>query len=66
MVEELGCDLRGGIRCCGQSQTPSVLPDWISRRLAACAGSSVTGAELRERRLGKDLAAQTVGRDHGP
>ena len=70
MVEELARYLRGWRGYFGFCQTPSVLHDldsWIRRRLRCCDLEAVETrvkrrfAELRQRGVGKDLAAQTAG-----
>jgi RNA-directed DNA polymerase len=74
MVTELSAYLRGWIGYFGACQTPSVLRDldsWIRRRLRAVAWHQwkrgrTRFARLRERGVGKDLAAQTAGSSHGP
>jgi RNA-directed DNA polymerase len=74
MVEHLGSYLRGWRGYFGICQTPSVLRDldsWIRRRLRSVAWKQWKRgkrrfAELRARKVGKDLAAQTAGNPHGP
>src|ERR1700689_1622143 len=74
MAEELGRYLRGWIGYFGPCQTPSVLPgleEWTRRRLRSVIWKQwkrnpVRFAELRKRGVGRDLAAQTAGSDHGP
>ena len=74
MVEHLGSYLGGWRGYFGYCQTPSVLRDldsWIQRRLRSVAWKQWKRgkrrfAELRARKVGKDLAAQTAGSSHGP
>jgi RNA-directed DNA polymerase len=74
MVAQLGRYLGGWRGYFGFCQTPSVLRDldsWIRRRLRSVAWKqwkrgSRRFAELRERKVGRDLAAQTAGSPHGP
>jgi RNA-directed DNA polymerase len=74
MAEELGRYLRGWIGYFGQCQTPSVLQGleaWTRRRLRSVLWKQwdrgpVRFAELRQRGVGKELAAQTAGSAHGP
>jgi RNA-directed DNA polymerase len=74
MAEELAQYLRGWIGYFGRCQTPSVLQgleEWTRRRLRSVIWKqwkrgAVRFAELRKRRVGKDLAAQTAGSAHGP
>jgi RNA-directed DNA polymerase len=74
MAEELARYLRGWIGYFGKCETPSVLESlekWIRRRLRSAIWKQwkrgpVRFAELRKRRVGKDLAAQTAGSAHGP
>jgi RNA-directed DNA polymerase len=74
MVEHLGSYLGGWRGYFGFCQTPSVLRDldsWIRRRLRSVAWKQWKRgkrrfAELRARKVGKDLAAQTAGSPHGP
>jgi RNA-directed DNA polymerase len=74
MAEELSRYLRGWLGYFGQSQTPSVLQnleEWTRRRLRSAIWKqwkrgTVRFTELRNRGVGKDLAAQTVGSVHGP
>jgi RNA-directed DNA polymerase len=74
MAEDLSRYLRGWIGYFGKCQTPSVLEDlekWSRRRLRSAIWTqwkrgSVRFAELRQRGVGKDLAAQTAGSAHGP
>jgi RNA-directed DNA polymerase len=74
MAEELARYLRGWIGYFGKCETPSVverLEKWIRRRLRSAIWKqwkqgSVRFAELRQRGVGYDLAAQTAGCAHGP
>jgi RNA-directed DNA polymerase len=74
MAEELARYLRGWIGYFGRCETPSVLEgleQWFRRRLRSAIWKqwkrgSVRFAELRKRRVGKDLAAKTAGSAHGP
>lgn len=74
MSEELARYLRGWIGYFGKCETPSVLQgleEWIRRRLRSAIWKqwkrgSVRYAELRQRSVGRDLAAQTAGSAHGP
>jgi RNA-directed DNA polymerase len=74
MVEDLARYLRGWIGYFGKCETPSVLEGlerWFRRRLRSAVWkqwkrSPVRFAELRQRGVGRDLAAQTVGSAHGP
>jgi RNA-directed DNA polymerase len=74
LAEELGQYLRGWIGYFGRCQTPSVLQgleEWTRRRLRSVIWKQwkrgpTRFAELRKRGVGKDLAAQTAGSDHGP
>jgi RNA-directed DNA polymerase len=74
MAEELARYLRGWIGYFGKCQTPSVLDNlekWCRRRLRSAIWKqwkrgSVRFAELRQRDVGKDLAAKTAGSAHGP
>ena len=74
VAEELGRYLRGWQGYFGICQTPSVLADldsWTRRRLRAFLWKqwkrgSVRFAELVQRGVGKELAAQTAGSAHGP
>jgi RNA-directed DNA polymerase len=74
MSEELAAYLRGWIGYFGKCETPSVLEgleQWLRRRLRSAIWKqwkrgSVRFAELRQRSVGKDLAAQTAGSAHGP
>ena len=74
MAEDLTRYLRGWIGYFGKCETPSVLrklEEWTRRRLRSAIWkqwkrSPVRFTELRQRGVGKDLAAQTVGSAHGP
>ena len=74
MTKELAIYLRGWKSYFGYSQTPSVLErldHWIRRRLRSVIWkqwkrSRVRVAQLRQRNIGTDLAAQTAGSPHGP
>jgi len=74
MAQELARYLQGWIGYFGKCQTPSVLEDlekWFRRRLRSAIWKQwkrgkVRFAELRQRGVGKDLAAQTAGSAHGP
>ena len=74
MAEELSRYLRGWIGYFGKCQTPSVLQgleEWTRRRLRSAIWKqwkrgSVRFAELRQRAVGRDLAAKTAGSAHGP
>ncbi len=74
MAEKLTSYLRGWIGYFGKCQTPSVLEgldQWIRRRLRSAIWrqwrlGSTKFANLRQRGVGKDLAAQTAGSAHGP
>jgi hypothetical protein len=74
MIENLDSYLGGWRGYFGFCQTPSVLRDldsWIRRRLRSVAWTQWKHgkrryAELRARRVGYDLAAQTAGSPHGP
>ena len=73
-TKELASYLRGWKSYFGYSQTPSVLErldHWIRRRLRSVIWkqwkrSGVRVAQLRQRNIGTDLAAQTAGSPHGP
>lgn len=73
-VEQLGRYLRGWREYFAFCQTPSVLRDldsWTRRRLRCAVWKqwkrgSNRYAQLRQRGIGKDLAAQTAGSAHGP
>jgi RNA-directed DNA polymerase len=74
MAEELARYLRGWLGYFGKCQTPSVLEgldQWLRRRLRSAIWKqwkrgSVRFAQLRQRGVGKDLAARTAGSAHGP
>ena len=74
MVEELGRYLTGWKGYFGFCQTPSVLKNlesWIRHRLRCCIWKQWKRGRrrytaLRERGVGRDLAAQTAGSSHGP
>jgi RNA-directed DNA polymerase len=74
MTKELTSYLRGWKSYFGYCQTPSVLQgldQWIRRRLRSVIWKqwkrgSVRFARLRQRNLGRDLAAQAAGSPHGP
>jgi RNA-directed DNA polymerase len=74
MAEDLSRYLRGWIGYFGKCETPSVLEGlekWCRRRFRSAIWKqwkrgSVRFAELRQRGVGKDLAAQTAGSAHGP
>ena len=74
MVDQLATYLIGWRGYFGRCQTPSVLIDleqWTRRRLRSVIWKqwkrgSVRFAELRQRGIGRDLAAQTAGSAHGP
>jgi RNA-directed DNA polymerase len=74
MMAELNRYLRGWRAYFGFCQTPSVLQaldSWIRRRLRSFIWKQMKRgrkrfAELRDRKVGKDLAAQTAGSAHGP
>jgi RNA-directed DNA polymerase len=74
MAEKLTRYLRGWIGYFGKCETPSVLEglgQWIRRRLRSAIWrqwrlGSTKFARLRQRGVGKDLAAQTAGSAHGP
>jgi RNA-directed DNA polymerase len=74
MTKELASSLRGWRSYFGYRQTPSVLTrldHWIRRRLRSVIWkqwkrSEVRVAQLRQRKVGTDLAAQTAGSPHGP
>jgi RNA-directed DNA polymerase len=74
MLKELAAYLRGWKSYFGYCQTPSVLKaleEWIRRRLRSMIwkqwkhGQQWYG-KLRQRGVGKELAAQTAGSPHGP
>ncbi|MGC2221014.1 MAG: group II intron maturase-specific domain-containing protein [Methylocella sp.] len=74
LAEELSHYLRGWIGYFGKCETPSVLEElerWFRRRLRSAIWKqwkrgSLRFTELRNRGVGKDLAAQTAGSAHGP
>src|SRR6516225_7711401 len=74
MAEELSRYLRGWIGYFGKCETPSVLAgleQWLRRRLRSAIWKqwkrgTVRFAELRQRGVGEDLAAQTAGSALGP
>src|SRR6201993_5155579 len=74
MTKELASYLRGWKSYFGFSQTPSVLrklEEWIRRRLRSVIWKQwkrgpVRFERLRQRNIGRDLAAQTAGSPHGP
>jgi len=74
MPEEPTRYLRGWLGYFGRCETPSVLEgleQWVRRRLRSVIWkqwkrSPVRFAELRKRKVGKELAAKTVGSAHGP
>jgi RNA-directed DNA polymerase len=74
MAAQLAAYLRGWVNYFGRCQTPSVLAEleqWTRRRLRSVIWKQwkrgpVRFAELRQRGIGLDLAAQTVGSAHGP
>ena len=74
MAEELSRYLRGWIGYFGKCETPSVLESleqWLRRRLRSAIWKqwkrgTTRFAELRQRDVGKDLAAQTAGSPLGP
>ncbi len=74
MAEELARYLRGWIGYFGNCETPSTLQrleEWIRRRLRSAIWKQWKHgpkrfAELRQRGVGNDLAAQTAGSAHGP
>jgi len=74
MAEDLTRYLRGWIGYFGKCETPSVLESleqWIRRRLRSAIWQqwkrgTVRFAELRQRGVGKDLAAKTAGSARGP
>ena len=74
MIEPLSHYLNGWRAYFGFCQTPSVLADldsWIRRRLRSVVWKQWKRgkrrfAELRARKVGKDLAAQSAGSPHGP
>jgi RNA-directed DNA polymerase len=74
MADDVSRYLRGWIGYFGKCETPSVLESlekWFRRRLRSAIWkqwkrSPVRFTELRQRGVGKELAAQTVGSAHGP
>ncbi len=74
MSAELAAYLRGWIGYFGRCETPSVLEgleQWLRRRLRSAIWKqwkrgSVRFAELRQRGVGRDLAAKTASSAHGP
>jgi RNA-directed DNA polymerase len=74
MAEELARYFRGWIGYFGKCQTPSVLVDlaeWVRRRLRSVIWKQWKRGkrrfvELRQRGVGRDLAAETAGSAHGP
>jgi RNA-directed DNA polymerase len=74
IAAELAAYLRGWTGYFGKCQTPSVLrrlEEWLRHRLRSVIWKqwkrgSVRFTELRKRRVGKELAAQTAGSAHGP
>jgi RNA-directed DNA polymerase len=74
MAEELARYLRGWLGYFGKCETPYVLEKlerWLRRRLRSAIWKqwkwgSVRFAQLQQRGVGKDLAAQTAGSAHGP
>jgi len=74
MVGQLGRYLSGWRGYFGFCQTPAVLREldsWVRRRLRSVAWKQWKRgphrfAELRQRKVGRDLAAQTAGSPHGP
>jgi len=74
MAEDLTRYLRGWLGYFGKCQTPSVLAGlemWLRRRLRSAIWKqwkrgTVRFAELRQRGVSQDLAAQTAGSAHGP
>ncbi len=74
MTKELTSYLRGWKSYFGYCETPSVLQSldqWIRRRLRSVIWKqwkrgSVRFARLRQRNIGRDLAAQAAGSPHGP
>jgi RNA-directed DNA polymerase len=74
IIEELAKYLRGWRAYFGFCQTPSVLKEqeqWLRRRLRSLIWKRwkrgrTRYKELRDRGIGKDLAAQTAGSSHGP
>jgi RNA-directed DNA polymerase len=74
MVQDLATYLRGWLGYFGDCQTPSVLErleTWLRHRLRSVVWKQwkrgrTRFRELRQRGVGKDLAAQTAGSPHGP
>jgi len=74
MVKEIATYLRGWLGYFGDGQTPSVLQSlesWLRRRRRSVVWKQWKRGrkrfrELRQRGVGKDLAAQTAGSPHGP
>jgi len=74
MAEDLARYLRGWLGYFGKCETPSVLEGlekWTRRRLRSAIWKqwkrgTVRYAELRQRGVGKELAARTAGSAHGP
>ena len=74
MTKELASYLRGWKGYFGYCQTPSVLRKleaWMRRRLRSVLWKqwkrgTVRFEKLRQRNIGRDLAAQTAGSPHGP
>src|SRR5246500_1614645 len=74
MTKEQASYLRGWKGYFGYCQTPSVLQrleEWIRRRLRSVIWKhwkrgSTRFVRLRQRNIGRDLAAQTAGSPHGP
>src|SRR6202051_3485932 len=74
MVTQITTYLRGWLGYFDDCQTPSVLQtleSWLRRRLRSVVWKQwkqgrTRFRELRKRRVGKDLAAQTAGSPHGP
>ena len=74
MAEELSRYLTGWLGYFGKCETPSVLErleQWLGRRLRSAIWKqwkrgSVRFAQLRQRDVGRDLAAKTAGSAQGP
>ena len=74
MIKELVPYLRGWLGYFGDCQTPSVLQDlekWLRRRLRSVVWKQwkrgrTRFRKLRQRGIGKELAAKTAGSPHGP
>ena len=74
MTKELSSYLRGWKSYFGYCETPSVLQSldqWIRRRLRSVIWKhwkrgSTRFVRLRQRNIGRDLAAQTASSPHGP